>query len=307
MVDDWADMSEDDQLVKIRDWPRWYQENFTKKALRDFFHEYASGVVSKEDAALLRASTPWISELDCAYARMISRGYAHPRLVKHLTEKKIPLILSGARNDVATKEAGDLAMGKKITKVVVGEPYKASIQERISEQVGQLLGVVDAEVDAFLANKCKKSKFSMSTYLKKNQVKGPHTRAIVEYLNTIVDELKELLSGDDQLDEGYAFLSKAQRQKYYDFMKGMLDDAKQWQSSVKSKRKPRAKKIKTAEERTSKMKYKEEDTDLKIKGLVPADIVNARQVWIYNTKDRFLFVYTSNYGLNVKGSTILRS
>ena len=60
----------------------------------------------------------------------------------------------------------------------------------------------------------------------------------------------QLVSGkDDQLNEGYSFLSNSQQKKYRDFVQGMVDDAEAWGNVRKSTRKPRTRKIRSVEQR----------------------------------------------------------
>ena len=304
-VEDWDTLDDAGKFEAIKEWPRWYQDKYSAKQLRDFLYAYVKAEYTKEELDLVRGATPWVNPLDCAIARILSRGFACEKYVTHLRDRKLPYILENARRDIEKSNISAKALNKKIPSAADKPAYKPSIQERIANQVGSLFGVIDGEIDSFLANKCKKPKFDMAKFLVKNQVKGPHVRLMLQKLNVYADELKELLNGkDDQLIEGYSFLTPSQRRKYYDFINEMILAAEDRQNKLKGKRKPRAKKIKSAEQRIAKIKYKEEDTELGIKSVDPKEILGARQVWVYNTKDRFLFLYISNYGMNVKGTTI---
>ena len=57
-------------------------------------------------------------------------------------------------------------------------------------------------------------------------------------------------------------------------------------------------------QKVSKVKYKERDDDYKIVSVSPENLVVATQVWIFNTKDRFLYKYVSESGFVVKGTTL---
>ena len=56
----------------------------------------------------------------------------------------------------------------------------------------------------------------------------------------------------------------------------------------------------------SKLKFKREDIELKIKSVIPSEIVGSSQVWIYNTKYKKLAVYRTEAasGIEVKGSSL---
>jgi hypothetical protein len=55
------------------------------------------------------------------------------------------------------------------------------------------------------------------------------------------------------------------------------------------------------------MKYKKEDTEYAVKSVSPTGIINAQELWIFNTKYRKLQVYRANdpKGLSVKGTSIV--
>ena len=55
------------------------------------------------------------------------------------------------------------------------------------------------------------------------------------------------------------------------------------------------------------MKYQKEDTNLKLASINPIDILEASELWVYNTKTRKLGKYVAepHATLQVKGTTIL--
>ena len=111
-------------------------------------------------------------------------------------------------------------------------------------------------------------------------------------------------SKDEQLNEGFSFLTKSHQKKFYDFLVDIRDQTNARIDSVKKTRKPRKKKAKSPQQLSASVKYLTESDDGKLKSIDPANIVGVRQVWIYDTKTRFLFVYNSDYGLSIKGSTL---
>jgi hypothetical protein len=77
-------------------------------------------------------------------------------------------------------------------------------------------------------------------------------------------------------------------------------------AEAKVMKKPRAKKIKPAEDLIKKLKFCIKDDKLGIVSLPPAQIVKAQGVVIYNTKTRKLgyYISTTSDGLGVKGTTL---
>ena len=75
----------------------------------------------------------------------------------------------------------------------------------------------------------------------------------------------------------------------------------------KATRKPRKPKAVSKEKLVSKLKYQINDSDLGIASINPVNILDASEVWVYNTKTRKLGVYKKSVlslGLSVGGTSI---
>jgi hypothetical protein len=74
----------------------------------------------------------------------------------------------------------------------------------------------------------------------------------------------------------------------------------------KANRKPRAAKEKSPTQQVKGIKYKIEDTELKIRSLPPTEMIGAFQVWLYNSKTKKLSKYSTDSarGIQAKGSAI---
>ena len=297
-VSDWGKLTEDERIAAMQGWPQVYRELHSKVQLRKFFYEWAEKNVDKKLMPALRAGAPLISYLHGSYARAINEGYVTEYYQDHLLNKVVPETIEYGKKVLAEKQITNPQP--------TGDVYKPSIQERVAEQTRWIIGEVEGEIDEFLENKCKKSKFDLYKFLQKRGVKGPHTRKIVDFYQThYLPELKELVAGkDDELNEAYEFLSAPQKRKYLDFVRKLIDDAEAWGNVLKSKRKPRKTKSRSVHQKVSKVKYKERDDDYKIVSVSPENLVDATQVWIFNTKDRFLYKYVSESGFVVKGTTL---
>jgi hypothetical protein len=117
-----------------------------------------------------------------------------------------------------------------------------------------------------------------------------------------------LLGENEQLLEGYNYLSKAQLRKFYDFNKLICDQLKLHMSIMKSNRKPRKKKKKKPEQVVKKLKYLVKDTASGAESILPEEIIGASTVIVYNTKTHKASIFyadTSTSGISVKGSTII--
>jgi hypothetical protein len=288
------DLSEDEQKKAYSYALSWYHDVYSFKESKEFFEDFVKKTRKKSDLAAVK-SAAWISPTWGNVAQILEDGYKSDELLVRLNAKVDELIKEGAPV---------LAEKKKVAKVKNNFPV-LSIQERVANQARELLGEVDFEIDEFVEGKCKKTDFDLYKFLQVKEVKGPHTKLIRDDLEIVLVELKELVDGkDDQLNEGYSFLSKSQQKKYCEFIQGMVDDAEAWGNVRKSTRKPRARKIRSVEQRVAKVKYKVRDDSFKIVSVSPDRMIESNQIWIFNTKDRFLYKYNSERGMTIKGTTL---
>jgi len=292
--DNLDDLSEDEKRKFHNHALSWYHSVYSSKESKEFLEEFVERTRKKSDLAAVK-SAAWISPTWGNVAQMFDDGYKYEELLARLNAKVDTLIAEGAPV---------LAEKKKMDKAKTNVPI-LNIQERVGNQVRELLGSVDFEIDEFVGTKCKKSEFELYKFLQAKEVKGPHTKKIQNYLEDILSELEDLVDGkDDQLNEGYDFLSNSQQKKYRDFIQGMVDDAEAWGNVRKSTRKPRTRKIRSVEQKVAKVKYKVRDDSFKIVSVAPDRMIEASQIWIFNTKDRFLYKYNSDRGMTIKGTTL---
>lgn len=181
-----------------------------------------------------------------------------------------------------------------------------SIQDRMAEQVSNLIGEFEGEVDNFISTG--ESNFSPFNFLREKGVKGPQAKAIADHYERLRDELQEVLEGsDEQLKEAYRHMRKPMVKKYLALIELIITDCNQVFSNAKAMRKTRRKKQKSVEQIVSKVKYMKADAALKVTSVDPSEIIRAQQVWVYNVKKRKLGCYFAKAGggLNIKGTTIL--
>ena len=177
------------------------------------------------------------------------------------------------------------------------------IDQRIIEAARAASEEIDYAIDGFIKNKT--TKFSAKAHLLSNNVSGPVAKKIAEYYKNTLDELNEAIEGtDEQLVEGYSFLSKTELKKFRDFIQSIIEDCTQLQVVV---RKPRVQKAKPPAVVVKKLKYQKEFEPLGLKSVLPTDIVGCMELWVYNTKQRKLISYegADGYALTVKGSKII--
>jgi hypothetical protein len=178
-----------------------------------------------------------------------------------------------------------------------------SIEKRVIDAARTASEDIDYAIDKFMHSKV--WDFNTKAHLLSNNVSGMVAKKIGEYYKLNVDEIDEALAGtDEQLTEGYSFLTKTELKKFRAAIQSIVDDCAQHQVTVK---KPRAVKVKAPALVVKKLKYMFKHDLLNLKSINPAEIVGAKELWVYNIKYRKLVAYIADDSdsLTVKGTTII--
>jgi hypothetical protein len=289
-----TDLDLDQQRASIGSALNWYNSAFKGKDSQKAMIEYVTKNHKKHLPAVKAVSSGMVATYG-NLARMITNGCTDSDIITKVDAYVLKLSEEG-KEILSTKK--ELVQAKEAGRVV-------SIQERVNDQVREYIGEIEGEVDEFVLNKCKKSSFNLYNWLQVREVKGVHTRKIKAFYKDVYVELREVVAGtDEQLNEGYAFLTKAKQKKYAQFIASLISDTDEWIKNCNGKRKVRKRKVKTPGELVSKLKYKESDESYKITSIDPVDVLDASQVWVFDTKTRFLYKYVSDVGIAVKGTTL---
>ena len=192
-----------------------------------------------------------------------------------------------------------------VKKVTVAAPLP-SIQERMDEQASKYAAEIDGAIDDFVLSKGKQADFSAKAYLASNSVSAPVAKRIGDFYVGVAKEVREAIAGkDDQLVEGYSNFSKRELKKFADFLDTIVSDCQQSVQTAKANRAPRKRKPVPLSKQVAKVKYMKEFAELNLKSIKPENIIDAKEVWIYNTKYRKIQVYKSDAGLAIKGTTLI--
>jgi DNA-directed RNA polymerase beta' subunit len=207
----------------------------------------------------------------------------------------------GARDEVPVEDS------KTEIKVTV----TVNIQDRIREQAVNMSEEIDGAIDSWIldAEAFDPKAFKMVNLLRGRGAKSAQARYIKSFFQKGYNELLELASGnaDEQLREAYRHNSRKNVKKLIDFYESIFTACDQIAQEAKTLKKPRAKKIKPAEDLVKKIKFKVSDDKLGISSVPAAGIIGAQAIVVYNTKNRKIGVYlaSSSAGLNVKGASIV--
>ena len=194
--------------------------------------------------------------------------------------------------------------------VKTAEVYVPSIQDRLREAAGGMSEEIDAAIDAWITDpeSFNPKDIKVVNLLKGKGAKAAHSRIIRGYFQRGYDELLELASGqaDDQLKEAYKHNSRKNVNKLIEFYASIMAACEQIAAEQKVLKKPRAAKVKPAEDIVKKLKFMLSDTKLGITSAPPATIIGASSVVVFNTKTRKIgyYIAKTSAGLSVKNSSI---
>ena len=219
-----------------------------------------------------------------------------------LSKEIAKVIEQGADDEVEIED------GVKVVKVDV---YVPTIQDRLREAAGGMSEELDAAIDSFITDPeaFNPKDIKVINLLKGKGAKAAHSRIIKGYFQRNYDQLMELASGnaDDQLREAYKHLARKNVKKLIEFYEAIMSACEQIAAEQKVLKKPRAAKVKPAEQVVAKLKFMLSETKLGITSAPPATIIGASGVVVYNTKTRKIgyYIATSSAGLGVKGTSLI--
>ena len=219
-----------------------------------------------------------------------------------LKKEIVKVIEQGANDEVESDEPV-----KTVKSAVV---YVPTIQDRLREAAGGMSEEIDAAIDLWITDPeaFNPKDIKVVNLLKGKGAKAAHSRIIKSYFQRGYDELLELSSGqaDDQLKEGYKHNSRKNVNKLIEFYANIMAACEQIAAEQKVLKKPRAAKVKPAEEIVKKLKFMLSDTKLGITSVPPATIIGASGVVVFNAKTRKIgyYIAKSSTGLGVKNSSI---
>jgi len=213
-------------------------------------------------------------------------------------------VIAAGRDDIDPEEA---AAEKEAAKVDI---YMPSIQERLREAAYRMTEEIEDALEKFHTDPegFDPKAFKILSLLRGKGVKAAHARIIKDFYASDLAELEELASGqaDEQLREGYSHRSRKQIKSLITFYQEIHAACDMLAQEAKVNKKPRTKKPTDKSKVVAKLKYKKQDETLKLVSINPTDIIDAGELWIYNTKNRKLgrYVAAEFNTLGVKGTSI---
>lgn len=232
----------------------------------------------------------------------IHEGFNQGRDTAQWLRDEIAKVIEQGRDD-EVEDDGEV----KAVKTAVAQP---TIQDRMREAAGSMTEELDAAIDSWILDPeaFNPKDIKIVNLLRGKGAKAAHSRFIKQYFQRNFDELTELASGnaDEQLREAYKHNSRKNVKKLIEFYEMIMAACEQIAAEQKILKKPRAKKVKPAEELVAKLKFKTIDDKLGAVSVPAAGLIGAQAAVIYNSKTRKIGVYIAktSAGLSVKGTSI---
>jgi len=272
----------------------WYNYNCDSKQANEFVYQFLAQYPKRKKQADYFKANGSIPTTFGWLARMIRMGWK-PTLTE---SKRLVKAISAATPETV----------KKVEKKTEVETYKPNIQDRLREMMHECAGDIEGGIDDFVLSGCKEDNIRAFAILKQHNLPQVQANKMLTMFTPRIAEIAETLEGKDkQLVEGYSNFTKVQLKALLKAYGLIVKDIESYVNTKKVTRKPRLAKPKSAEKLTAKIKFKKEDTALKVVSAQPTQIIGASEVWVFNTKTRKLGVYVADSitgPLGVKGTSI---
>lgn len=310
--DDVESLSADEFSKKFRQAMDWYRLECTEKTLKPKVIDWMgrNGYDKNTIQSFKKTKDNRCSQTVGAIASCLIKGmpaqragFNNDRNTEEWLRNEITKIIAEGKNDI-----DEDAEVNTVVKVVT---YVPSIQDRLRDAAGKMSEELDYAIDTWITNpeEFDPKAFKIVSLLRGHGAKAAHARFIKSYFQSGHEELLELASGtaDEQLREAYSKNSRKNIKKLIDFYESIMAACEQIAAEQKVLKKPRAKKVKPAEELVKKIKFKVSDDKIGIGSVSPTGLIGAQAAVVYNTKTRKIGVYISktSAGLNVKGASIV--
>lgn len=260
----------------------------------------------KDEIKIILANPDWAFSSSSAYFIFFKIGYMPETTMNHLLKRKEEWIKRGRVCLAEKKEKAELKKSKPVI----------SIQDRMKMQINDICAEFEYFIDQLIDGEKTVKQFDpykmMMVY--QPEIKGPHAKLIKEDFEKQYAEAQEVKAWNDaDIKEAYAHMDAKMRKAFVEVFEKIntaCDTIIQTKATTRRARKPKAR---SKEDIVKKMKYQINDSELGIASIHPTEVVNANELWVYNTKTRKVGVYHARNkdprnmgrdGITVKGTTI---
>jgi hypothetical protein len=276
--------------------------------------------LDRKSAAAINRLPEWRVSAFSHWATVVQLRETRPDLIPEVYNIKFNQWI-----DQLIVDGSAAAEEKKAEETVKKNVHVPTIQERISEQSQEACQAIEDWLEGYLINA---STFDprgldFANHFAKYKVTQAHARKIKKYYTGWLEEaqavadlptaaqiakIKDEHEADlaSQLREGYAHVKKADAKKWLEALENLMSALDMIIDSAKATRKTRTKKAPSKEKMIAKLQYKDKDERYQIVSVNPLEIVDATEVWVFNTKTRKLgkYVAEQHTTIKIKGTTL---
>lgn len=185
---------------------------------------------------------------------------------------------------------------------------KFSVVDRMNNKVNdKVIYMLDGMIDEWAETSDMVGGIDLMLLLKTHEIPVRGLPIVENWLNAYRNSLQNCIDKDNEFDiEGWSNLTKPAIKNRLKEIDKMLLQIEKYRGANAKVRKPRKKKVKSAEVQVKNMKFKESDDKFGVSSVSPTTVPGSQKVYVFNTKTRKLFIYIANSadGIGVKGSTL---
>lgn len=300
---DTSDIMERD--IQIGKALNWYNALSTDKKERKWYWEYAkeNNLFSKEELARIKVADSKLFVRLGRFARMVLDGFPldHDDFIQRRMESG-KLEIQNYLKPKAKKTEKETTTSNRL-----------SVQDRMDEKAEELTGSLLNMIDEYIGSiqDIKKSDdgdhVNVESFLNVEEVKPLIAKRILNHIQEQASEWDDVVgSTDKDIKEAYSYLTVSEQKRIQRMYKKVLDELGVRAAQTQT-RKPRKKRVRSAEEVVKKVKYQESCKDTGVDSISPEKIIGAARVILFNTKYReYQIIEAENekLGLRVEGTTI---
>jgi hypothetical protein len=261
----------------------WYRINYSEKDAKEFLLQY----VTEDSTKSIIRKLSFIKLTYCWLARILTNNNQIPEKF----EKDLQRYLNSLENELCIQKSYKL----KLTEAEFTPP-----PDRKSErEFDNALSYMNDQIDLMFDTKGKQT-FSGDSIVSVFNLTKKHTKQLSEIIQKDHIYWLELAKEEEDVQEAYSFLTARQQKKIINQMKDICDSFNA--ASERKERKERKKKVRTPEEKVSKLKFKSKAFECKSVDLIK--IIGAKLLYVVSDDKRALYQLTSERGFNTRSSFI---
>jgi hypothetical protein len=286
---------------------RYYNYFYNQKDLKKYVVEWLKEgkYLEKEElSAYIRTRDRLTLMTACSLVKMHKQGLP-------FQERETEFVLQAVKDAIKyaqdSGEDDEAILAEEKKEEPKAKAYVPTIQDRLNEKTAEHIGYFEGLYDEIVEGRMAVPK--AYDYLTTNNVPQSQIGKFEAVFSARKAELEEAQAGtEEQIKEAYKHYKAADFKKHLHFLDSILSELDQYRQVKKATKKVRVKKAPSKEKVVAKLKFAKDDKVLKLVSINPADIIGAKELWVYNSKTRKLGKYVADelHGpLNVKGTSII--